>query len=209
MTEVVGTPAGTVMEYDITLVAGDGQESTMVCDDQTTIPAAAEEAGLVLKSSCQAGGCGACSAVLRGGLVEMGDPRPGRDRGARGRGWNPVVPQLSRGSCRIELPTAATRSSALPPTRHDAEITGLGRWPRASCTLSSRCAREDGSSSADFESGQFVRMMVPGNDPPARRAIRRPTWPTGTVSWSSTSGCCPGRHVGVPERSRRPWRYAL
>ena len=46
--------------YDVVLVTTDGEESTIVCDSQTTVLTAAEAAGLVLKSTCRTGGCGAC-----------------------------------------------------------------------------------------------------------------------------------------------------
>ena len=85
--------------------------------------------------------------------------------------------------------------------RHDAEITALDRVAdgvmRLRLTLR---PGEDGSASADFESGQFVRIVVPGSRArPAGRCgapIRRPTWRTGTENWSSTSGTTQRRHVG-------------
>jgi ferredoxin-NADP reductase/ferredoxin len=186
MTEAVGIPAGAAagtssgVGYDITLVTGDGQESTVVCDERTTILAAAEEAGLVLKSSCQSGGCGACSAVLRGGRVEMGDHDSDVLEVPEGAGGILLCCSFPRGNCRIALPYASTRIVTAPPTRHEAEITGLDRVAAGVMHLRlSLRPGEDGSSSADFEPGQFVRMMVPGNDPPARRAYS----PANVANW--------------------------
>ena len=180
MTGAVGTPAGTAVGYDITLVTGDGQESTVVCDEQTTILAAAEQAGLVLKSSCQAGGCGACSAVLRGGRVEMGDHDPAVIEVPEDEGGILLCRSFPRGSCRIELPYGSAKIVTAPPTRHDAEVAGLERVAAGVMHLRLTLRPgEDGSSSADFESGQFVRMMVPGNDPPARRAYS----PANVANW--------------------------
>lgn len=85
-----------------------------------------------------------------------------------------------RGNCRIALPYASTRIVTAPPTRHEAEITGLDRVAAGVMHLRlSLRPGEDGSSSADFEPGQFVRMMVPGNDPPARRAYS----PANVANW--------------------------
>ena len=70
MTEIAESPMETEVDaYDIVLVTNDGAESTIRCGSGTTVLAAAEGSGLVLKSACQAGGCGACSAVLTGGRV--------------------------------------------------------------------------------------------------------------------------------------------
>lgn len=182
MTEAVGIPTGTAVGYDITLVTTDGQESTVVCDPQTTILAAAEEAGLVLKSSCQAGGCGACSAVLRGGRVEMDDHDPDVIEVPEDEGGILLCRSFPRESCRIELPYGSAKIVTAPPTRHDAEITGLDRVAAGVMRLELTLRPgEDGSSSADFESGQFVRMMVPGSDPgsPARRAYS----PANVANW--------------------------
>jgi ferredoxin len=52
-----------VLSYDVVLVTSDGVESDIRVDSQTTVLAAAERAGSVLKSACRTGGCGACSAV--------------------------------------------------------------------------------------------------------------------------------------------------
>ena len=67
MTEMLEDVAvATDTEYDVTLVTADGQESQLHCDSATTVLEAAEDAGIMLKSSCESGGCGACSAVLPG-----------------------------------------------------------------------------------------------------------------------------------------------
>lgn len=170
MTEAVQTKVG----YDVTLVTTDGQESTVVCDPQTTVLAAAEQAGKILKSSCQAGGCGACSAVLSGGEIEMGDHDPDVIEVPEERGGILLCRSFPRGDCRIELPYDSSKIVTAPPTRHEAEITGLERV--ADGVMHVTLTLRDGSS-ADFESGRFVRMMVPGND------FRRAYSPANVANW--------------------------
>lgn len=150
----------------------------MVCDEQTTVLAAAERAGMILKSSCQAGGCGACSAVLSTGRVEMGDHDPDVIEVPEKDGGILLCRSFPRADCRIELPYASHKIVTAPPSRHEAEITGLERVAAGvmNVTLALRPG-EDGSSSADFESGQFFRMMVPGTE--ARRAYS----PANVANW--------------------------
>lgn len=86
--------------------------------------------------------------------------------------------QLPREDCRIELPYDAAKIVTAPPRTHEAEITALDRVAdgvmRVMLTLR---PAEDGSSSADFESGQFFRITVPGTD--ARRAYS----PANVANW--------------------------
>mgnify|MGYP006265643635 CR=1 FL=1 len=178
MAEAIEMQAETGVRYDVTLVTSDGQETTLGCDAETTILEAAELSGRVLKSSCQAGGCGACSALLTGGRVEMGDHDPAVIEVPEEQGGILLCRSYPRGDCRVELPYDSTKIVTAPPTRHEAEITGLEQVAEAvmHLTLTLRPG-EDGSSSADFESGQFVRMMVPGTE--SRRAYS----PANVANW--------------------------
>lgn len=168
--------------YDVTLVTADGQESTLHCGVGTSVLAAAEQAGLVLKSACQGGGCGACSAVLTVGRVEMGHHDPSVIEVPEEAGGILLCSSFPRGDCRIELPYDAAKIVTAPPRNQEAEITALDRVAdgvmRVMLTLR---PGEDGSSSADFESGQFFRIMVPGTgtESPARRAYS----PANIANW--------------------------
>lgn len=173
----------TEVGYDVTLVTADGQESKLHCDSSTTVLEAAEDAGLMLKASCESGGCGACSAVLRGGRVEMGDHDPNVIEVPEGQGGILLCRSFPRADCRIELPYDENKIVHGPPVRRDAEITGLDRVADGvmRLTLTLRPA-EDGSSSADFESGQFVKIVVPmpgGHDKEVRRAYS----PANVANW--------------------------
>ncbi len=169
-------------EYDVTLVTADGQESRLQCDGSTTLLEAAEDAGLMLKASCESGGCGACSAVLRDGRVEMGDHDPNVIEVPEGEGGILLCRSFPRGDCRVELPYDQSKIVVGPPVRHDAEITALDRVAdgvmRLTLTLQ---PGEDGSSSADFESGQFIRIVVPGSPP--GREVRRAYSPANVSNW--------------------------
>ncbi len=181
--------------YDVTLVTADGQESTLQCDGSTTVLEAAEAARLMLKASCESGGCGACSAVLRGGRVEMGDHDPNVLEVPEGQGGILLCRSFPREDCRIELPYAQSTIVTGPPVRHDAEITGLDRVAdgviRLTVTLRPGA---DGSASADFESGQFVRIVVPGLAP--GRAGEVPGLAPGRAG--EVPGLAPGRAGEVP-----------
>jgi ferredoxin-NADP reductase/ferredoxin len=183
MTETLAeTVVPTDTGYDLTLVTADGQESGLHCDSGTTVLEAAEDAGIMLKSSCESGGCGACSAVLRGGRVEMGDHDPNVIEVPEDQGGILLCRSYPREDCRIELPYDQSKIVVGPPVRHDAEITALDRVAdgvmRLMLTLR---PGEDGSASADFESGQFVRIVVPGRPP--GRAVRRAYSPANVSNW--------------------------
>lgn len=171
-------PTETQVGYDVTLVTTDGQESTVRCDAGTSVLEAAEHAGLMLKSSCQAGGCGACSAVIKGGRVEMGDHDPEVIEVPEDEGGILLCRSFPRQDCRIELPYGSSKIVTTPPSKREAEITALERAAdgvmRVTLTLR---PGEDGSVSADFESGQFFRVMVP--DSGARRAYS----PANVANW--------------------------
>ncbi len=177
--EATGVPTDT--GYDITLVTSDGQESTLHCDGSTTVLEAAEDAGMMLKASCESGGCGACSAVLRGGRVEMGDHDPNVIEVPEGEGGILLCRSFPRQDCRIELPYGQDKIVVGPPVRHEAEITALDRVADGvmRLTLTLRPG-EDGSASADFEAGQFVRIIVPGS---WEKEVRRSYSPANVANW--------------------------
>lgn len=175
--------------YDVTLVTADGQESTLHCDSATSVLEAAEEAGMMLKASCESGGCGACSAVLASGRVEMGDHDPNVIEVPEGKGGILLCRSFPREDCRIELPYEQSRIVVGPPVRRDAEITGLERVAdgvtRLTLTL---LPTEQGSATADFESGQFFKVIVPADQTPvpagpAEKEVRRAYSPANVANW--------------------------
>lgn len=179
MTEVLATTTDTELaRHDVVLVTRDGAESTIRCDSQTTVLAAAEQAGLVLKSSCRTGGCGACSAVLDDGQVDMGKHDPDVIEVPESQNGILLCCSVPRGDCRIRLPYGRDQVAAAPPQQRQVQITGLDR--AANAVMRMRVALlpgTDGSASADFESGQFVRITVPDTD--ARRAYS----PANVANW--------------------------
>lgn len=179
MTEIAETPADTEIRcYDVVLVTSEGERSTIRCDSRTTVLDAAEQSGLVLKSACQAGGCGACSAVLSDGQVEMGEHDPDVIETPEDEGGVLLCRSFPRADCRIDLPYGRGQVVTAPPTLHRARIVGLDRVADTVMRLRlSLLADDDGSCSADFESGQFVRITVPGSD--ARRAYS----PANVANW--------------------------
>ncbi|HTY27122.1 MAG TPA: 2Fe-2S iron-sulfur cluster binding domain-containing protein [Mycobacterium sp.] len=179
MTEIADSPVDTELHcYDVVLVTNDGAESTIRCDSGTTVLAAAERSGLVLKSACQAGGCGACSALLSAGRVEMGDHDPDVIATPEEDGGILLCRTFPREDCRVELPYDRGQIVTAPPSLRRARIIGLDRV--ADSVMRLRVTLLDdhgGSASADFEPGQFVRISVPGRD--ARRAYS----PANVANW--------------------------
>jgi ferredoxin-NADP reductase/ferredoxin len=168
----------TAVGYDVTLLTADGQESTVHCEPGSTVLAAAERSGIMLKASCETGGCGACSAVLRGGRVQMGDHDPNVVAVPENQGGILLCRSVPEQDCRIELPYDQSAIVVGPPNLHQAEIAALDRVAdgvmHVALTL---LPGEDAPSAADFESGQFVRIMVPGTE--ARRAYS----PANVANW--------------------------
>ena len=179
MTETATSTAETDLSaHEVVLVTDDGVESAIRCDENTTVLAAAEEAGLVLKSSCQAGGCGACSAVLSGGRVDMAEHDPDVVEVAEDDGGILLCCSFPRDNCRIELPYDRSKVVAARPNRRRARITRLERVADGVVALGlTLLADADGSSSADFESGQFLQLTVPGT------AVRRSYSPANVANW--------------------------
>lgn len=179
MTEVLAATADTELSgHDVVLVTRDGTESTIRCDSQTTVLAAAEQAGLVLKSSCRTGGCGACSAVLDEGPVEMGKHDPDVLEVPESQNGILLCCSVPRGDCRIRLPYDRDQVVAAPPQQRQVRITGLDLAADAVMRVKVvLLPGTDGSASADFESGQFVRITVPDTD--ARRAYS----PANVANW--------------------------
>ncbi|CQD06787.1 2Fe-2S iron-sulfur cluster binding domain-containing protein [Mycobacterium europaeum] len=175
MTETIALPVDAELSsYDVVLVTNDGEESTISCDSQTTVLAAAEQAGMVLKSTCQTGGCGACSAVLSGGQVDMGKHDPDVIEVPENQGGILLCCSVPRTDCRIELPYDRGQVIAAPPTQQQARVTGLTLVADEVMHLK---VGLDGSTPADFDSGQFVRITVPGTD--SRRAYS----PANVANW--------------------------
>jgi ferredoxin-NADP reductase/ferredoxin len=168
----------TAVGYDVTLLTADGQESTVHCEPGSTVLAAAERSGIMLKASCETGGCGACSAVLRGGRVQMGDHDPNVVEVPENEGGILLCRSVPEQDCRIELPYDQSAIVVGPPNLHQAEIAALDRVAdgvmHVALTL---LPGEDAPSAADFESGQFIRIMVPGTE--ARRAYS----PANVANW--------------------------
>lgn len=172
MTDVLPEAAGAdLATYDVTLVTSDGVESTVSCDSHTTVLAAAEQAGLILKSACRAGGCGACSAVLSGGHVDMTEHDPDVIETPAEDGGILLCRSFPRDDCRIDLPYARADVVTAPPTERQARIAGLDRV--AEGVMRVRLVAD----TAEFESGQFVRVTVPGTD--AHRAYS----PANVTNW--------------------------
>lgn len=164
--------------YDVVLVTTDGEESTIVCDSQTTVLTAAEAAGLVLKSTCRTGGCGACTAVLAAGQVDMGKHDPDVLEVPESENGILLCRSFPRGDCRIDLPYDRDQVVTALPAQHQAQITGLDRVADAVIRVNiALLAGPDGPSSLNFDSGQFVRITVPGTE--ARRAYS----PANVPNW--------------------------
>ena len=190
MTDTAASTAETrLSHHEVVLVTNDGVESAIHCDEGTTVLAAAEEAGLVLKSSCQAGGCGACSAmslpmkwyssaVLSGGRVDMGAHDQDVIEVAEDDGGILLCCSFPRDNCRIELPYDRSKVAAARPNRRQARITRLENVAEGVIRLGLALLPDaDGSSSADFESGQFLQITVPGT------GVRRSYSPANVANW--------------------------
>ncbi|WP_205873695.1 FAD-binding oxidoreductase [Mycobacterium camsae] len=178
MTEIADTPPDIELRcYDVVLVTNEGEQSNIRCDSQTTLLEAAEGAELVLKSACQAGGCGACSAVLSDGQVEMGEHDPDVIETPEEEGGILLCRSFPRADCRISLPYGRGQVVTAPPSLHPARIVGLDRVADTVMRLRLSLLSDDGSCSADFESGQFVRITVPGSE------VRRAYSPANVANW--------------------------
>lgn len=169
MTETVEMGAGSAVDdppgYQVTLVTDDGIESSIRCQADTPVLIAAEQAGMILQSACRAGGCGACSAVLADGRVEMIDHDPDVIDIPEHDGGILLCCSFVREDSRIELPYDRSKVVTAPPTQRPARIIGMEQVAAGVMWLKLSLCDESGTpTSAEFESGQFVRITVPGTD---------------------------------------------
>ena len=165
MERTAGSAADEPLDYEVTLITDDGIESSIRCHADATVLAAAEQAGLILQSACRAGGCGACSAVLAEGRVEMIDHDPDVIDIPERDGGILLCRSFVREDSRIELPYDRSKVVTAPPTQRRAQIVGLEQVAVGVMWLKLSLRDHSGNpASAEFESGQFVRMTVPGTD---------------------------------------------
>ena len=146
----------------------DGVEYVVSCEEETTLLAAAEQAGYLLVSSCHHGACGTCRAQVAQGTVRLAEhsphalpPEDEADGGVLLCCGHP------EGDVVIDLPYDSSRvgSGSIPVRK--VRIETIENWPGEVVRLVVRAEEDPELGSAiQFESGQYAELTPPGGGAP-------------------------------------------
>lgn len=165
------------MTFTIRLTTRDNQELQFDCEAEQTLIDAADAAQITLPSQCRQGSCGACHASVSIGDYHLGehnaDALPAESSNAI-----LMCRTIPRSDLHIELPYDHNKILFSEVPCRSAEIIAIDEIAENTMCLQMRLDVDaDGSSAAQFESGQFMELEIPGTD------IRRAYSLANTSNW--------------------------
>lgn len=176
MTTTAPTTMTTTWTHALTTTDGDHLELRGGPDE--SVIEAAENAGMLLPSSCRSGNCGACHARAEG-RYELGEhSRTVLDDEAAARGEVLLCRTYPRGAMTITLPYDRGRIISGTIARRPATVTAIDEVAADTVRLELLLgADERGALGCEFDPGQFLELTIPGTE--IRRSYslaNRPNW---------------------------------
>lgn len=152
------------MTFHIELTTRDNQQLQFDCEPEQTLIDAADAAHITLPSQCRQGSCGACHANVKSGEYHLGehslDALP-----ANGSNGILMCCTTPWSDLRIDLPYDHSKVLFHAIPRRSAEIIGFEPIAENTVRLQLRLDTDaDGGCAAEFESGQFMELEIPGSD---------------------------------------------
>lgn len=168
--------------YTHSLTTSDGTHLTLQGGPETSIIEAAEEAGMLLPSSCRAGNCGACHAHAEG-QYRLGDhAKTVLDDEAEVAGDVLLCRTYPEGPLNIRLPYEQGRiiSGKIPERRATVKMCEETAEDTIHLALELGPG-EDGALGCEFDPGQFLELTIPGT------ATRRSYSLANCPNWDGTA----------------------
>lgn len=123
----------------------------------------AEEAGMLLPSSCRAGNCGACHARAEGRYTLGEHARTVLDDDAAAAGDVLLCRTYARGPLNITLPYERSRIISGRIPEHTATVAAIERVATDTVHLVLELGPdEQGAMGCEFDPGQFLELTIPG-----------------------------------------------
>lgn len=170
--------------HDVALTTTDGVRIDVACGEDTTILAAAADAGYVLPSLCGTGTCGACVATLTDGDVACG---PASDAALppaeRARGGVLLCCTSPRSALALALRCDDSRVLRGGLPRLDAELIAVEPVSADGRSVRVRLRLTGDDATAQFEPGQFVEVEVPGALDAEGEPVRRAYSLSNVANW--------------------------
>lgn len=151
------------MTFHIELSTRDGQPLSFDCTSEQNLLEAAAAANIILPAQCRQGSCGACQASVTAGNYVLGPHNA--DALAHGHGAILMCRTTAQSDLRVTLPFDSSKILFHAVPRRIAEIIAIDTVAENTVRLELRLQTDaDCGSAAEFESGQFIEIEVPGSD---------------------------------------------
>ena len=152
--------------HAIELTTRDGSQFRFNCTDDQNLLAAAADAHIVLPAQCGYGNCGTCYADVTQGDYTLGKYNPtALNAEAKEKGGTLLCCTFPHSDLHISLPFDHDRVLIGEIKIRSAEIIAIETVGENTLRLELCLAPdENGGNGAEFESGQFMELEVPGHD---------------------------------------------
>lgn len=155
-----------MITHTIELTTRDGEQISFDCAEDQNLLDAAATVHILLPSQCKQGNCGACHATAISGDFELGEHNPDAlPKDGDGHGSLLMCRTYPRSPLRIAAPYDHNRLLFEAIPRREAEIAELTMVGENTVRLVlHQLPDADDGCTAQFESGQFMELEIPGSD---------------------------------------------
>lgn len=165
-------------DHKITLTTRDGHELSFVCDGDTDIVSAGEQASIQLPSLCRDGGCGSCFGHCDAGDYTLGEYNFSMlSEEAVSRRDVLMCRTYPQSDLKISAPYDYAHIQFGQHEARNAVIAGLEPVAERTLQLKLKWQDEEGNQAVEFEPGQCMELEIPETD------IRRAYSLANTGNW--------------------------